>query len=69
MAISLRRSSWRTWPKLKERRKVPRVEGASTRCPRTDDVDPERSTSASSMHSAPAISAWRKVITFAPGWK
>jgi hypothetical protein len=23
MAISLRRSNWRTWPKLKERRKVP----------------------------------------------
>ena len=43
----LTRSSWRTWPHLKLRRKAPRVEGALAVKPRTRAVPPERSASAS----------------------
>ena len=50
----LTRSSWRTWPHLKLRRKVPRVEGALAVKPSTRAVQPARSTSASSMQSPPA---------------
>ena len=50
----LTRSSWRTWPHLKLRRKVPRVEGGLAVKPSTRAVPPARSTSASSMQSPPA---------------
>lgn len=60
-------SNWRTWPKVKERRKVPRVEGAATRWGRTADVWPERSTSQSSMQSASSAIAQSIVATLAPG--
>ena len=36
----LTRSSWRTWPHRKLRRKVPRVEGALTMHPSTEEVRP-----------------------------
>ena len=64
---SANESSWRTWPKVKERRNVPRVDGAITSCPSTLPVDPERSTSQSSMHSAPATMACTRVAHFAAG--
>jgi hypothetical protein len=47
------RSSWRRCPKLNERRKLPSVEGASTRCPSSASVPPARSTPQSSIESAP----------------
>ena len=50
----LTRSSWRTWPHRKLRRKVPRVDGALTTHPSTRPVRPERSASASSMQPPPA---------------
>ena len=50
----LTRSSWRTWPHRKLRRKVPRVDGALTTQPSTCSVPPARSVSASSMQSPPA---------------
>ena len=48
----LTRSSWRTWPQRKLRRKVPRVDGALTMQPETLTVPPARSASASSMQVA-----------------
>ena len=60
----LTRSSWRTWPHLKLRRKVPRVEGALAVKPSTRAVPPARSTSASSMQSPPASSPSEK-----HGWR
>ena len=48
------RSSWRTWPHRKLRRKVPRVDGALTAQPMAPVVPPVRNTSASSMQSPPA---------------
>jgi hypothetical protein len=46
-------SSWRTWPKVNVRRKVPKVEGA--RIPVNNrPIPPCRSRSMSSMESAPA---------------
>ena len=50
----LTRSSWRTWPHRKLRRKVPRVDGALTTQPMAPAVPPVRNTSASSMQSPPA---------------
>ena len=50
----LPRSSWRTWPLRKLRRKVPRVDGDLTVPPRVRAVPPVRNTSASSMQSPPA---------------
>ena len=47
-------SSWRTWPQVKLRRKVPRVDGALTTQPRAQAVLPVRNASASSMQSPPA---------------
>src|ERR1035441_7656118 len=52
------RSSWRMWPKVKVRRKVPKVEGAITRCGSTDWVAPDLSTSAWSMWLPPPPMAW-----------
>ena len=49
----LTRSSWRTWPQRKLRRKVPRVDGALTTQPMAQAVPPVRNTSASSMQSPP----------------
>ena len=49
----LTRSSWRTCPHRKLRRKVPRVDGAFTVQPNTAAVLPVRSPSASSMQSPP----------------
>ena len=50
----LTRSSWRTWPHRKLRRKVPRVDRALTAQPMAPVVPPVRNTSASSMQSPPA---------------
>ena len=54
---------------MNERRNVPSVEGAITRCPSTAAVDAVRSTSASSMKSPPAIIESTRVITLRPGRK
>jgi hypothetical protein len=61
------RSSWRTWPKVNERRNVPSVEGAIARCPSTAPVSPARSRSQSSIESAPAAIAWTSDSTLRPG--
>ena len=50
----LTRSSWRTWPQRKLRRKVPSVDGALTVQPSTLAVPPARNAAASSMQSPPA---------------
>src|SRR5215207_2779827 len=60
-------SSWRTWPNENDRRKVPTVEAAMTRWPSTLAVDPQRSSSTSSMQSPPAIMAWTRVSSLRPG--
>ena len=60
------RSSWRTWPPLKLRRKVPRVEGALAVKPSTRAVPPVRNTSASSMQSPPASADATRVIILSP---
>jgi hypothetical protein len=54
---------WRTCPKVNERRKVPKVEGAMTRWPSTWLVAPQRSRSASSMAwvSSKQMSSWARV--------
>ena len=62
----LTRSSWRTWPHRKLRRKVPRVEGAFTVPPRTPAVPPARNASASSMQSPPASAEATSVIILSP---
>ena len=62
----LTRSSWRTWPHRKLRRKVPRVDGALTTQPMALAVPPVRSTSASSMQSPPARAEATSVITLSP---
>ena len=62
----LTRSSWRTWPHLKLRRNVPRVEGALAVKPSTRAVPPARSTSASSMQSPPARAEATRVIILSP---
>src|SRR6266516_2126075 len=60
------RSSWRTCPNVNARRNVPRVEGAATQPPNRRRVRPERSTSESSMLSAPSAIANTRLITFRP---
>jgi hypothetical protein len=60
-------SSWRTWPKVKARRKVPSVEGAIALWPSSASVAPLRSTSVSSIESAPAAIACMRVSTLRPG--
>ena len=62
----LTRSSWRTWPHRKLRRKVPRVDGALTVPPRVQAVPPVRNTSASSMQSPPAMAEATRVISLSP---
>ena len=62
----LTRSSWRTWPQRKLRRKVPRVDGALTVPPRVQAVPPVRNTSASSMQSPPASAEATSVIILSP---
>ena len=62
----LTRSSWRTWPHLKLRRNVPRVEGALAVKPSTAGGPPARSTSASSMQSPPARAEATRVIILSP---
>ena len=64
----LTRSSWRTWPHLKLRRKVPRVEGALTTQPRAQAVPPVRNTSASSMQSPPASAEATSVSILSPAF-
>src|SRR6266542_5580544 len=68
MICSVSRSSWRTCPKVHERRNVPRVEGAITRWPSTWLVAPQRKRSASSIQSAPASIACTRVNSLRPGW-
>ena len=60
------RSSWRTWPHRKLRRKVPRVDGALTVPPRVQAVPPVRNASASSMQSMPARAEATSVIILSP---
>src|SRR6266498_2133748 len=60
------RSSWRTCPNVNARRNLPSVEGAATQPPKRRRVRPERSTSASSMLSAPSAIANTRLITFRP---
>src|SRR6266536_2783424 len=60
------RSSWRTCPNVNARRNVPSVEGAATQPPNRRRVRPERSTSESSMLSAPSAIANTRLITFRP---
>src|SRR5215204_3981878 len=55
------------WPKVNDRRNVPKVEGAITRCPSTSWVRAVRSTSASSITSPPATIACSRVSTLRPG--
>ena len=62
----LTRSSWRTWPHRKLRRKVPRVDGALTVPPRVRAVSPVRNTSASSMQSPPASAEATRVTILSP---
>ncbi len=62
----LTRSSWRTWPHRKLRRKVPRVDGALTVHPSTKEVRPARSASASSMQSPPASAEATRVSILSP---
>ena len=62
----LTRSSWRTWPHRKLRRKVPRVDGALTVEPRVQAVPPVRNASASSMQSPPASADTIRVIILSP---
>ena len=63
----LTRSSWRTCPHLKLRRKAPRMEGALTTLPRVQAVPPVRNTSASSMQSPPASAEVTRVEILSPG--
>ena len=53
-------------PQVKERRKVPKVEGARTSCPSTAGVRPARRRPASSMHSPPASAEKMRVNPFTP---
>ena len=62
----LTRSSWRTWPHRKLRRKVPRVDGALTAQPMAPVVPPVRNTSASSMQSPPASAEATRVSILSP---
>ena len=64
----LTRSSWRTWPHRKLRRNVPRVEGALTMHPSTEEVRPARSASASSMQSPPASAEATSVSILSPAF-
>ena len=64
----LRRSSWRTWPQRKLRRKVPRVDGALTVQPSTLAVPPARNASASSMQSPPASAEATRVSSLSPAF-
>ena len=65
----LTRSSWRTWPHRKLRKKVPSVDGALTVPPRVRAVPPARSASASLMQSPLAAGvglAWGAAQVEAP---
>ena len=62
----LTRSSWRTWPHRKLRRKVPRVDGALTARPMAPVVPPVCNTSASSMQSPPASAEVTRVEILSP---
>ena len=56
-AIPDTRSSWRTCPNVNARRNVPSVDGAAIQPPSSRRVRPARSTSQSSMQSAPSAIA------------
>ena len=62
----LTRSSWRTWPHRKLRKKVPRVDGALTVPPRVQAVLPVRKASASSIQSPPVRAEATSVISLSP---
>ena len=64
----LTRSSWRTWPQRKLRRKVPRVDGALTVQPSTLAVPPARKAAASSMQSPPASAEATRVSSLSPAF-
>ena len=63
----LTRSSWRTWPHRKLRRKVLSVDGALTTQPMALAVPPLRNTSASAMQSPPARADATSVSILSPG--
>ena len=56
-------SSWRLWPKVNSRSNVPMVDGAYTE-PKRCFIPPDRSTSMSSILSAPAHIAAIRVVNF-----
>ena len=60
-------SNWRACPKVNSRRRVPTVDGAYTP-PNTVFMPPERSTSISSMLSAPAHIPAISVVSFGAGF-
>ena len=60
-------SNWRAWPKLNSRSKVPIVEGAYTP-PNRAAVPPLRTTSTSSILSAPAHIPATSVASFGAGF-
>jgi hypothetical protein len=59
-------ASWRTWPWVNSRRKIPNVAQAYTP-PKSFFIPPDRTTSRSSMLSAPAASPATTDISFAVG--
>ena len=60
------RSSWRTCPNVNARRNVPSVDGAAIQPPNSRRVRPARSTSVSSMLSAPSAIAKTSDMTLRP---
>src|SRR5665648_230423 len=60
-------SSWRTWPKVNDRRNVPNVEGARPAVS-TRPIPPWRSRSMASMVSAPATIPATNAATFTAGF-
>ena len=66
MASSWARSSWRICPKVNDRTKVPKVDGADTTNGSTRAAEPARSLFASSMKDPPASIDATNDNTFAP---
>jgi hypothetical protein len=60
-------SSWRACPKVNSRNRVPIVESPYTPA-KTDCIPPERSTSTSSMLSAPARAILSGAVTWGTGF-
>ena len=65
-ASSPARSSWRTWPHIKDRSHVPTVDGADTANGNTTSAEPARSRSVSSMNEPPTSIDATTLSAFAP---